>query len=117
MTPRSHCPSLHGHRQPLAAAYRTALGDRATALLAAGARRPGELFAVSEVRELVGRRSARRSRPAAADPALDAVRDVDTPEEYAALARWARPRPGPLGDPTPAEPGEPDPETAHGADP
>ena len=25
-----------------------------------------------------------------ADPDLDALRDADTPEEYAALARWAR---------------------------
>jgi molybdenum cofactor guanylyltransferase len=84
-------PVLHGHRQPLAAAYRTALGDRATALLAAGARRPGDLFAASVVRELSAADLLTDPALAAADPALDAVRDVDTPEEYEALLR--RPRP------------------------
>jgi molybdopterin-guanine dinucleotide biosynthesis protein A len=85
-------PVVHGHRQPLAAAYRTALGDRAAALLDAGARRPGDLFAASVVREptaadLLADRGLR-----AADPELDALRDADTPEEYAALRRRA---PGP----------------------
>jgi molybdenum cofactor guanylyltransferase len=80
-------PVLHGHRQPLAAAYRTALGDRATALLAAGARRPGDLFAASVVRELSAGELLADPVLAAADPALDAVRDVDTPEEYEALRR------------------------------
>ncbi len=84
-------PVLQGHRQPLAAAYRTELGDRATALLAAGARRPGELFAVSRVRELSAADLLADPDLRAADPELDAVRDADTPEEYAALARWAQP--------------------------
>ena len=85
---------LHGHRQPLAAAYATVLGERADALLAAGARRPGELFAVSEVRELTAADLLADPALRAADPALDAVRDVDTPEEYAVLRRRAAP-PGP----------------------
>ncbi|MCD2193394.1 molybdenum cofactor guanylyltransferase [Actinomycetospora endophytica] len=80
-------PVLHGHRQPLAAAYRTALGERATALLDAGARRPGDLFAASTVRELSAVDLLADPALRAVDPALDAVRDVDTPEEYAALVR------------------------------
>jgi molybdopterin-guanine dinucleotide biosynthesis protein A len=80
-------PVLHGHRQPLAAAYRTALGDRAAALLEAGARRPGDLFAASAVRELSDADLLADPALRAADPDLDAVRDVDTPEEYEALLR------------------------------
>jgi molybdenum cofactor guanylyltransferase len=84
-------PMLDGHRQPLAAAYRTALGDRAAALLDAGARRPGDLFAASVVRELSAADLLADPALRAADPDLDAVRDVDTPEEYDALRRWAPP--------------------------
>ena len=87
-------PVVHGHRQPLAAAYRTALGDRAAALLDAGARRPGDLFAASVVRELTAADLLADPALRAADPELDAVRDADTPEEYAALRRRA---PGPTG--------------------
>ncbi|MFC5066130.1 molybdenum cofactor guanylyltransferase [Actinomycetospora atypica] len=78
-------PVLHGHRQPLAAAYRTALGPRATALLAGGARRPAELFAVSDVRELTAADLLDDPDLAAADPELDAVRDADTPDDLAEL--------------------------------
>jgi molybdopterin-guanine dinucleotide biosynthesis protein A len=83
-------PVVHGHRQPLAAAYRTALGDRAAALLDAGARRPGELFAASTLREPTAADLLADPALRAADPDLDAVRDADTPEEYAALRRRAR---------------------------
>jgi molybdopterin-guanine dinucleotide biosynthesis protein A len=82
-------PVVHGHRQPLAAAYRTALGDRAAALLAAGARRPGDLFDASVVRELAAADLLADPGLRAADPELDAVRDADTPREYAALRRLA----------------------------
>lgn len=84
-------PVLHGHRQPLAAAYATPLGARATGLLAAGARRPAELFAVSIVRELTAADLLADEALRAADPDLDAVRDADTPEEYKALLRARRP--------------------------
>jgi molybdopterin-guanine dinucleotide biosynthesis protein A len=87
-------PRVHGHRQPLAAAYATTLGERAAALLDAGARRPGDLFAVSVVRELAAADLLADPELRASDPDLDALRDADTPEEYAALARWAR-RPAP----------------------
>lgn len=83
-------PVLHGHRQPLAAAYRSALGDRAAALLDAGARRPAELFAASTVRELSAADLLADPALRARDPGLDAVRDVDTPQDYEALTR----RPG-----------------------
>lgn len=78
-------PVLHGHRQPLAAAYDTRLGARATALLAEGALRPGQLFAVSAVREpgagdLLADPALRRR-----DPDLDAVRGANTPDELAVL--------------------------------
>jgi molybdenum cofactor guanylyltransferase len=87
-------PVVHGHRQPLAAAYRTALGDRAAALLDAGARRPGDLFAASVVREPTAADLLADPALRAADPELDAVRDADTPQEYAALRRRT---PGPSG--------------------
>lgn len=87
-------PVLHGHRQPLAAAYRTSLGPRAAALLADGARRPAELFAASDVRELSAADLLADPDLAAADPDLDAVRDADTPDELADLrARYERPSP------------------------
>ncbi|MCD2188383.1 molybdenum cofactor guanylyltransferase [Actinomycetospora soli] len=76
-------PVLHGHRQPLAAAYRTVLGPRATRLLADGARRPADLFAASVVRELSAADLLADPALRAADPQLRAVADVDTPEEYA----------------------------------
>ena len=87
-------PVLHGHRQPLAAAYDTALGARASRLLDDGASRPGQLFAASSVRELsaadlfAGETGAAL---AALDPDLDAVRGANTPEELAELRRRADP--------------------------
>ncbi|WP_433801127.1 molybdenum cofactor guanylyltransferase [Actinomycetospora sp. CA-084318] len=86
-------PVLHGHRQPLAAAYRTALGPRATRLLAAGARRPAELFAASVVRELSAADLLADPALAAADPGLVAVADVDTPDEYARAVARSRDEP------------------------
>jgi molybdenum cofactor guanylyltransferase len=77
-------PVLDGHRQPLLAAYATALGARATALLAAGAQRPGELFAASRVVELDAATLLADADLAARDPELRAARGVNTPEEYRA---------------------------------
>lgn len=78
-------PVVDGHRQPLAAAYATVLGDRAATLLASGARRPGDLFAVSRVRELTAGTLLADPALAAVDPQLTAVRDVDTPADLHAL--------------------------------
>ena len=76
-------PVLDGHRQPLLAAYATALGDRATALLAQGELRPAALFAASSVRELDAATLLADPALAARDPALLAARGANTPEEWA----------------------------------
>ena len=75
-------PVLAGHRQPLLAAYATALGARAATLLAEGALRPGELFAASHVATLDAATLLADPALAAADPELRAARGVNTPEEY-----------------------------------
>ena len=76
-----------GFLHPLAAVYRRAVLPEVEALLAAGARRPADLFArVETVR--VGEADLR-----AVDPALEALANLNTPEAYeAALARLARSR-------------------------
>jgi len=85
-------PVLDGHRQPLLAAYATALGARATALLERGELRPAALFAASAVRELDAAALLADPELAARDPALLAARGVNTPEEW---ARATREGPGP----------------------
>lgn len=75
-------PVLHGHRQPLAAAYRTELGERATALIGQGARTPGELFDQVRLRELSAEDLLADPDLARLDPTLDSVRNLNTPEEY-----------------------------------
>lgn len=79
-------PRLDGFRQPLAAAYATALGVRAGALLDAGELAPGALFARSRVVELDAATLLTDPDLAAADPDLAAVRGVNTPEEFRAAA-------------------------------
>jgi molybdopterin-guanine dinucleotide biosynthesis protein A len=76
-------PVLDGHRQPLLAAYATALAARAEDLLARGERRTGALAAASRVRELDGPTLLADPAVAARDPQLRAVRGVNTPEEWA----------------------------------
>jgi len=82
-------PVARGHRQPLAAAYRVGLAPSVAALLDAGGRTPGELFARSRVTVLDD--AALRADPAVArlDPQLESLTNVNTPAEYAA----ARARP------------------------
>jgi molybdopterin-guanine dinucleotide biosynthesis protein A len=77
-------PVVGGHRQPLAAAYRTALAPLLTGLLAEGDLRPKMLLrhcrvALPSEAELLADPELRRL-----DPELVSVRGVDTPEEYAA---------------------------------
>jgi molybdopterin-guanine dinucleotide biosynthesis protein A len=84
-------PTVRGFRQPLAAAYRTGLAPMITAQITAGNLRVGRLLehcAAAQPDEV-----ALLADPtlAAADPALDSVRNVNTPEEY----ERARARPGP----------------------
>jgi len=80
-------PVIGGFRQPLAAAYRTVLGERASELLENGATMPGQLFAESVVRELSAEDLLADHAVAEGDPDLASVRNLNTPEEYeAALA-------------------------------
>ncbi len=95
-------PVARGFRQPLAAAYRTGLAGVAAALLDAGERRPGALFAACSVACLD--EDALRADPGLAhlDPDLDSLVGVNTPEEYAAAAARTAPsvaveRVGPAG--------------------
>jgi molybdenum cofactor guanylyltransferase len=76
-------PVARGHRQPLAAAYRVGLAPSVAALLDAGGRTPGELFARSRVTVLDD--AALRADPAVArlDPELESLTNVNTPAEYA----------------------------------
>jgi molybdopterin-guanine dinucleotide biosynthesis protein A len=73
-------PYVGGHRQPLAAAYRTALAPLAERLAAEGLLRTGDLFARVRVRQL-----AEADLPEAGV----SVRNVNTPEDFAAAAREA----------------------------
>ena len=82
---------VHGHRQPLAACYRTSLADAAARLIAADRLRPAHLFDGARVvhldeSDLLADPALRR-----ADPELDSVAGVNTPADY----RAARDRPAP----------------------
>jgi molybdopterin-guanine dinucleotide biosynthesis protein A len=80
-------PVIGGYRQPLAAAYRTELGERAADLLEKGAKTPGELFAETVVRQLTAEDLLADDDVAHSDPDLTSVRNLNTREEYdAALA-------------------------------
>ncbi len=84
-------PVVGGHRQPLAACYRTCLAGAAGRLVAAGRLRPAYLFEGARVvqleeGELLGDPALRL-----ADPHLDSVAGVNTPADY----RAARNRPAP----------------------
>jgi len=84
-------PVARGYRQPLAAAYRTALAPVAARLVAAGRLRPAFLFDLCDVIELD--EAALRADPVLAvlDPGLDSVLNVNEPGDYQA----ARARPAP----------------------
>ena len=84
-------PTVRGFRQPLAAAYRTTLTTVIEAQVEAGNLRVGSL--VDRCTAVQPDDTALLADPAvaAADPGLDSVRNVNTPEEY----ERARSRPGP----------------------
>lgn len=84
-------PVVGGHRQPLAACYRTGLANAVAGLVAAGRLRPAYLFEDARVVQLD--ESDLLSDPALrrADPDLDSVAGVNTPADY----RAARDRPAP----------------------
>jgi molybdopterin-guanine dinucleotide biosynthesis protein A len=85
-------PFARGYRQPLAAAYRTALADPITALLAVGKRQPGMLFAQCRVTVLDDAALLADPTLAALDPGLESVTNVNEPCDYAA-ARARAPEP------------------------
>lgn len=78
-------PVVGGHRQPLAACYRTALAGRARALLAQGRPRPAFLLEDADVRVLDDLTLLGDPALAKADPGLVSVTGVNTPDQYAAL--------------------------------
>jgi molybdenum cofactor guanylyltransferase len=84
-------PTVRGYRQPLAAGYRTGLTGLIEAQIAAGNLRPGMLLKHCTATQPDEAALLADRRLAAADPALDSVQNVNTPEDY----EQARDRPGP----------------------
>jgi molybdenum cofactor guanylyltransferase len=86
-------PIARGYPQPLAAAYRVSLAPLVTELVAAGDRRPAFLFRHERCRALRIDDAALLEDPvlAAADPLLDSVVNVNSPDDY----RAARSQPAP----------------------
>jgi len=84
-------PVALGHRQPLAAGYRTDLAGPTAELLAGGGTRPGQLFERCRVRALDEAALLADADLARLDPDLDSVQNVNEPAAYAA----ARTRPAP----------------------
>ncbi len=80
-------PRARGHRQPLAAGYRTTLAPTVERLLADGARKPAMVLDACRTRWLSDEELLADPALAATDPELTSVRNINTPEEYdAALA-------------------------------
>jgi molybdopterin-guanine dinucleotide biosynthesis protein A len=84
-------PHAHGHRQPLAAAYRTALAPIVAGLVANGQLKLAMLFDHCRVRRIDDEALLADPRLRALDPALDSVLNVNEPDDY----RAARARPAP----------------------
>ena len=75
-------PVAHGHHHPLAAAYRTRLVELADELLAGGQRGLRPFLERARTRYLDEAELRGREGLDTLDPALDALRNVNTPEEY-----------------------------------
>jgi molybdenum cofactor guanylyltransferase len=84
-------PHVHGHRQPLATAYRTALAPVVAGLVAHGQLKLAMLFDHCRVRRIDDGALLTDPRLHALDPALDSVLNVNEPDDY----RAARARPAP----------------------
>jgi molybdopterin-guanine dinucleotide biosynthesis protein A len=78
-------PVVGGHRQPLAACYRTALAARARELLAQDRARPAFLLEGADVRLLDEPELLADTGLAKADPQLRSVVGVNTPDELRTL--------------------------------
>jgi molybdopterin-guanine dinucleotide biosynthesis protein A len=84
-------PYVGGYRQPMAAGYRTDLVPRIEKLIEVQRMRPAHLFAEVTVCQLDEAALLADARLAGADPELDSVLNVNTPDDY----RAARARPAP----------------------
>lgn len=84
-------PVARGFRQPLAAVYRTALAVVAGRLLAGGNRALGTIFEHCSVARLDEAALLADPSLARADPELESLLNVNTPEEYAAARSRSRP--------------------------
>jgi molybdopterin-guanine dinucleotide biosynthesis protein A len=84
-------PQAHGHPQPLAAAYRVALAPLVTSLVDDGVRRPPDLFTRCRVTRPDEAVLLADTALARADAELDSLRNINTPDELAAVR--ARPAP------------------------
>ena len=84
-------PVVSGHRQPLAACYRTALAARARELLEQGRPRPAFLLEGADVRVLDEPELLADTALAEADPQLRSVVGVNTPEQLQALRELPAP--------------------------
>ena len=84
-------PVVDGHRQPLAACYRTALAGRARELLQQGRPRPAFLLDGADVRVLDEPELLADTALAKADPQLRSVVGVNTPAELRALRELPAP--------------------------
>lgn len=85
-------PVARGHRQPLAAAYATALAPVAAQLVAQRRLRPAFLFDERVVVQLDDGALLADPQLARLDPDLDSVVNLNTPEEYDAARRRAPPQ-------------------------
>ncbi|WP_220187108.1 NTP transferase domain-containing protein [Pseudonocardia pini] len=77
-------PVVHGHHQPLAAAYRTNLAPLVETLIAEGRSRPPDLLATVDTHRAEAAELLADPALAAADPELSSLLNVNTPVEYAA---------------------------------
>lgn len=84
-------PHVGGYRQPMAAAYRTDLAPRVEKLIGAERMRPAHLFEEVNVLQLDEATLLANARLASADPELDSVLNVNTPDDY--RAAHSRPEP------------------------
>lgn len=83
-------PLAHGHRHPLAALYRVSVLETVERVLASGPGKPGLLLAQCSVRFVDARELLADPALAAADPALDSLVNVNTPEELEQARAWWR---------------------------
>jgi molybdopterin-guanine dinucleotide biosynthesis protein A len=84
-------PIVGGYRQPMAAGYRTDLAPLIEKMVDAGRLKPAFLFEQVDVHRLDEDALLADPRLAGADPTLDSVTNVNTPDDY----RAARARPAP----------------------